>query len=107
MKIKQFIKRNGRRILTSFLCVLLLFSMTLPTLAFDGEVGGPVDKSILEEYHKTADVLFNPQNLPVFSAFNHETLYWLIKWPLQTSSSGFVPDEDASFTYSIQEISKV
>lgn len=87
-------RRNG--IITKFFSIIfsmiLLFSMTIPALAFDGEIGSPVDKEMLESYLPKCDVLFNPSDLPLYSPFNHETLYWTLKWPIAADT-----DDTANF----------
>lgn len=84
MKFKKFIKDNIKRISSVILCIVLIFSLSITTYAFDGEAGG-LDKAILEEYISDANVFYNPEELPVYSPFNHTTLYYILKWPLVNS----------------------
>ena len=81
MKIKKFMKKASCIILT---LIILLSSCITTTFALDGEVGG-IPKDFLSKYIKSVDVLYNPNNYKVYSCFNHEALYWLIKWPVPAS----------------------
>lgn len=82
MKFKQFIKDNIKRISTVILCIVLMFSMTITTLAFDGESISPIDKELLKEYIPSADVLYNSTGNPIYSPFNLDVLYWTMKIPV-------------------------
>lgn len=82
MKFKQFIKDNIKRISSVILCIVLMFSMTITTLAFDGESISPIDKELLKEYIPSADVLYNSTGNPIYSPFNLDVLYWTMKIPI-------------------------
>ena len=96
MKFKKFIKDNIKRISSVILCIVLIFSLSITTYAFDGEAGG-LDKEILNEYIEDATVFRNNTSfpfgeIPVYSPFNHKTLYYILKWPL--TNDGWVVADD-------------
>lgn len=73
-KFKKVIKDNIKRISCVVLSMLLLFTFTITSLAFDGEMDSNIDKQILKKYLSTATVLYNPENLPIYSSFNNQVL---------------------------------
>ena len=73
-KFKKVIKDNIKRISCVVLSMLLLFTFTITSLAFDGEMESNIDKEILKKYLGTATVLYNPNDLPVYSPFNKQVL---------------------------------
>ena len=75
-----------------------MFSLSITTFALDGEIGG-LDKEILKEYIRSSTVLFNPDELPVYSPFNHTTLYYLCKWPVGGTGTEASDTECLSLTY--------
>jgi len=89
-KSKDFMKKASCIILTF---LLLLSSCITTTFALDGEVGG-IPKDFLTEYIKSVDVLYNPNDYKVYSCFNHEALYWLIKWPVPASEDWTVSESE-------------
>ena len=82
MKFKQFIKDNIKRISSVILCIVLMFSMTITALAFDGESISPIDKEVLDEYLSSAEVLYNSSGHPIYSPLNLDVLYWTMKIPI-------------------------
>ena len=97
MKFKKLIKDNTKRISAVILCMILMFTLSITAFAMDGEIGG-LDKELLNEYVSDAYVFYNPSNLPIYSPFNKDVLYYDFKWPVPSEETVFQDDEYVAIT---------